>query len=314
MKSDRLLAMLLLLQARGRLAASALAKELEVSERTVYRDVDSLSAAGVPVFSERGSRGGVVLAAGYRAALTNLGDQEVRALFVSASNPIADLGLGGSLARSLEILSGALPESKRRSAERARGRIYIDARRWVQADQPREHLAALQRAIWQDLRVELHYRDRAGKVTRRMVEPLGLVAKAGIWYLAAQSGVEMRVFRAERIIGVRVTDERFAWPPEFNLERFWREWSAALADRVPRYQVTLRLRDPAGKVREALGWFETRFEADGSMAYVSYPGPETALGDILAHGGKVEVIEPAELRRRVVACARDVLDCYAPPV
>jgi predicted DNA-binding transcriptional regulator YafY len=310
MKSDRLLAMLLLLQARGRLAASALAKELEVSERTVYRDVDSLSAAGVPVFSERGARGGVVLAAGYRAALTNLGDQEIRALFVSASNPLADLGLGGSLARSLEILSGALPESKRRSAERARGRIYIDARRWVQADQPREHLAALQRAIWQDLRVELHYRDRVGKITRRMVEPLGLVAKAGIWYLAAQSGAEMRVFRAERIIDVRVTDERFAWPPEFNLERFWGEWSSALADRVPRYQVTLRLHDPAGTVREALGWFETRFEADGSVAHVAYPGPETAMGDILAHGGKVEVIEPSDLRKRVVACAREVLNCY----
>ena len=301
--------MLLLLQARGRLAASELAKELEVSERTVYRDVDSLSAAGVPVFSERGARGGVVLAAGYRAALTNLGDQEVRALFVSASNPLADLGLGGSLARSLEILSGALPEKKRRSAEQARGRIYIDARRWAQADQPREHLAALQRAIWQDLRVELHYRDRAGKVTRRTVEPLGLVAKAGIWYLVARSGEEMRVFRAERIIDAEVSAERFAWPPNFNLQEFWREWSIALADRVPRYQVTLKLHDAAPGVREALGWFESRFDADG-VAHVTYPGPETALGDVLAHGGKVEVLEPYELRDRVVACAREVLECY----
>jgi predicted DNA-binding transcriptional regulator YafY len=311
MKSDRLLAMLLLLQARGRLAASALAKELEVSERTVYRDVDSLSAAGVPVFSERGSRGGVVLAAGYRAALTNLGDQEIRALFISASNPIADLGLGGSLARSLEILAGALPETKRRAAERARGRIFIDARRWVQAEQPREHLASLQRAIWQDLRVELHYRDRVGKVTRRMIEPLGLVAKAGIWYLVSRSGEEMRVFRAERIIDVLVTDERFAWPPDFKLEHFWSEWSAALADRAPRYQVKLRLHGAATGVRETLGWFEVRFDADGSVAHVSYPGPETALGDVLAHGGDVEVLEPAELRLRVVACAGAVLQRYS---
>jgi predicted DNA-binding transcriptional regulator YafY len=311
MKSDRLLAMLLLLQARGRLAASAVAKELEVSERTVYRDVDSLSAAGVPVFSERGARGGIVLAAGYRAALTNLGDQEVRALFISASNPIADLGLGGSLARSLEILAGALPETKRRSAERARDRIYIDAKRWMQADQPREHLAALQRAIWQDLRIELHYRDRTEKVTRRMAEPLGLVAKAGIWYLAARYGAEMRVFRAERIIEVRVTDERFAWPPEFNLEQFWHDWSAALADRTPRYAVTLRLHDETAGIRDALGWFEARFDAGGSVAHVSYPGPEVALGDVLAHGGRVEVLEPAELRDRVMACARDVTERYA---
>ncbi|HEY5095610.1 MAG TPA: YafY family protein [Candidatus Eremiobacteraceae bacterium] len=313
MKSDRLLAMLLLLQARGRLAARAVARELEVSERTVYRDVDSLSAAGVPVFSERGSRGGIVLAAGYRAALTNLGDQEVRALFISASNPIADLGLGGSLARSLEILAGALPETKRRSAERARGRIYIDAKRWVQAEQPREHLASLQRAIWQDLRVELHYRDRAGKVTRRMIEPLGLVAKAGIWYLVAQSGAEMRVFRAERIIDVRVTDERFAWPADFNLEQFWRDWSAALADRTPKYPVKLLLHVNSARVREALEWFEARFDADGSVAHVSYPGPEIALGDVLAHGGRVEVLEPAELRAKVMACAREVTERYASP-
>lgn len=303
--------MLLLLQARGRLAASAVAKELEVSERTVYRDVDSLSAAGVPVFSERGSRGGIVLAAGYRAALTNLGDQEVRALFISASNPIADLGLGGSLARSLEILAGALPETKRRSAERARGRIFIDAKRWVQAEQPREHLASLQRAIWQDLRVELHYRDRAGKVTRRIIEPLGLVAKAGIWYLVSQSGAEMRVFRAERIIDARVTDERFAWPADFNLEQFWRDWSAALADRSPRYHVKLLLHHDGAGVREALEWFEARFDDGGNVAHVSYPGPETALGDVLAHGGRVEVLEPAELRTRVMACAREVTARYA---
>jgi predicted DNA-binding transcriptional regulator YafY len=121
----------------------------------------------------------------------------------------------------------------------------------------------------------------------------------------------MRVFRAERIIDVRVTDERFAWPPDFNLEQFWREWSAALADRVPRYSVTLRLHDTTAAVRDVLGWFETRFDADDNVAHVTYPGPETALGDVLAHGDKVEVVEPAELRRRVVACAREVLERYA---
>jgi predicted DNA-binding transcriptional regulator YafY len=304
--------MLLLLQAKGRLSARMLADELEVCERTVYRDVDALSASGVPVHSERGARGGVVLAAGYRAALTSLGDQEVRALFASASNPIADLGLGGSLSRSLEILAGALPEGRRRSAERARGRIYIDAKRWMQADQPREHLADLQRAIWQDLRVRLHYRDRTGKITKRTVEPLGLVAKAGIWYVAARFGKEMRVFRAERIIDVRVTDERFAWPDDFNLEQFWREWSAALADRTPRYAVTLRICDDSQSVRDALAWFEARFDEDGRVAHVTYPVLEIALGDVLALGGRVEVIGPLELRQRVVACARGVMQRYAP--
>lgn len=310
MKSDRLLQMLLLLQARGRMPASALAADLEVSTRTVYRDLDALSAAGVPVYAERGARGGVVLAAGYRAALTNLGDKEIRALFVSASNPLADLGLGGSLARSLELLAGALPADKRRSAERARGRIFIDAKRWVQADQPREHLAELQRAIWNDLRVALHYRDRTGKITRRVVEPLGLVAKAGIWYLVALSSGEMRVFRAERIIDAKPTAERFAWPEDFNLESFWREWSAALADRAPRYEVELRVIRDENEVREALAWWEARFDSGGGNATVAYPSRDYAIGDVLALGGRVEVLAPPELREAVMRRAKDALAVY----
>ncbi len=303
--------MLLTLQAKGQLSANTLAKELEVSKRTVYRDVDALSAAGVPVYAERGSRGGVVLAAGYRAALTNLGDKEIRALFVSASNPLADLGLGGSLARSLELLAGALPADKRRAAERARGRIFIDAKRWMHAEQPREHLAELQRAIWNDLRVALHYRDRNGKITRRVVEPLGLVAKAGIWYLPALSSGEMRVFRAERIIDAKCTSERFAWPQDFNLESFWREWSAALADRAPRYEVQLRIIGDEGSVHDSLAWWEARFDAEGRTAYVSYPSRDSAIGDVLALGGKVEAVSPSEFRKAVMSRAREALGVYA---
>lgn len=310
MKSDRLLTMLLTLQAKGRMPAHALAEELEVSTRTVYRDVDALSAAGVPVYAERGARGGVVLAAGYRAALTNLGEKEIRALFVSASNPLADLGLGGSLSRSLELLAGALPADKRRSAERARGRIFIDAKRWVQADQPREHLAELQRAIWSDLRVALHYRDRAGKVTRRTVEPLGLVAKAGIWYVPARSGGEMRVFRAERIIDAQATTERFEWPADFNLESFWREWSAALSDRAPRYEVELRIIRDENDVRDVLAWWEARFDTEDHVARVSYPSREAAIGDVLSLGGAVEALAPEEFRTAVISRAKDACDVY----
>src|SRR6202171_5896488 len=242
MKSDRLLAMLLLLKARGRLAASALAKELEVSERTVYRDVDALSAAGVPVFAERGARGGIALAAGYRRALTQFGDDEIRALFISGSNPLVDLGLGVGRERALEKLAGAMSDVQRKAAVKSRGRIHLDQRRWNQAEQPHEHLAVLRRAVWDDRRVVLHYRDREANTTQRTVDPLGLVAKAGVWYLVARSGEEYRTFRAERIIGVTVLDESFARPEGFDLDAYWRDWTSSVEQGSPRFPVVVSLR------------------------------------------------------------------------
>ncbi|MFI5389222.1 MAG: helix-turn-helix transcriptional regulator, partial [Candidatus Eremiobacterales bacterium] len=213
MKSERLLAMLLMLQARGRASAREIASSLEVSERTVYRDLDSLSAAGIPVHAERGARGGIVLADGYRRALTQFRDEEIRALFVSAAETLADVGLGDNLKRALEKLSGALTESQTRAAANVRGRIHIDPRRWKQAEQPRAMLSALRTACAEDRRTVLHYRDRNAKVSERIVEPLGLVAKAGVWYLVARYGPEMRVFRADRMLGLDVMPERFERPP-----------------------------------------------------------------------------------------------------
>ena len=165
MKASRLLEMLLLLQSAERRSARELAAALEVSERTVYRDVDALSAAGVPVYAERGVYGGIALAAGYRKALTQFGEDEIRALFISGSNPLGDLGLGVDRERALEKLSGAMNDAQRKAAVKTRGRIHLDQRRWNQAVQPQLHLAALRRAVWDDHRVRLQYRDRASRTT-----------------------------------------------------------------------------------------------------------------------------------------------------
>lgn len=320
MKSERLLTALLLLQAKGRMSARELAHELEVSERTIYRDLDALSAAGIPVYAERGAHGGIRLSDGYRAALTQLGEEEVRALFVSAADPLADLGMGGSLRRTLAKLAGALPESKRKTAERARGRIHVDPRRWRHPEQPREHLAVLQRALWDDRRVTLHYRDGVGKETTRRIEPLGLVSKAGVWYLVACGAEGMRVFRAERIVAALETDERFVRPADFDLERYWNTWTAEFEQRPARYVVTMRIpelpgtRPPGAVVNllDTLTYLEAKLDREARTARISFTGLESALANVMLLGSQVEVLEPTELREQIVRSADELLARYAP--
>jgi len=314
MKASRLLSMLLLLQSAERRTASELAEALEVSERTVHRDVEALSAAGVPVYAERGVYGGIALAAGYRKALTQFGEDEIRALFISGSNPLVDLGLGVDRERALEKLSGALSDVQRKAAAKTRGRIHLDQRRWNQAAQPQEHLAMLRRAVWDDRRVVLRYRDRERKTTERTVDPLGLVAKAGIWYLVARvDGGELRTFRAERIAGVDATAESFARPDDFDLDAFWRTWTTAVEESTQRFAVVLEVRRDAFDA--VTGYWETHVlgDADGGETVavrVVFPGKDAALHSLIAWSGEVRIVEPPELREEVVARARAVLTHY----
>jgi predicted DNA-binding transcriptional regulator YafY len=311
MKSGRLLAMLLMLQSKGRSSAREIAEELEVSQRTVYRDLDALSAAGVPVHAERGVQGGIVLAAGYRKALTQFGEDEIRALFIAGESALADIGLADGRVRALEKLAGALPDAQRRAAHMMRSRIYVDQRRWWQAAQPREHLATLRRAIWEDRRVTLRYRDRARKITERVIDPLGLVAKAGIWYLVSRYKDEMRTFRAERILGVQENADRFIRPPDFDLDAFWRDWTKKFEESVPEYPVLLRVR--ADQIEDVTSYWESKAVEDAGrskkhkLVRVIFPGPEAAVHQIVAWGRRVEVVEPKELRQRVITCAREVI-------
>src|SRR5579862_1898876 len=177
-KSDRLISLLLLLQSRPQSTARTLAETLEVSERTVYRDVDALSAAGVPVYANRGSTGGITLSEGYRRALMHFSEDEVRALFFSGESPLADLGFDRGLSRALSKLEGGFAEVARKAAEKARSRVHLDARRWNQDEPPRLMLTTLRRAVWDDRCLQMTYEDRNRRSTDRVVEPLGLVSKA----------------------------------------------------------------------------------------------------------------------------------------
>lgn len=311
MKADRLITLLLLLQSGRRRTAGALAEALEVCERTIYRDVDALCAAGVPVYTERGPDGGIALADGYRRALTHFNEDEIRSLFVSGASPLADLGMESGLDRALEKLHGGLADVQRRAAEKARARVHIDQRRWNQGEPPRELLTVLRRAVWDDRRVRIAYEDRNRKATIRTIDPLGLVSKAGVWYLIARLSeeLEMRSFRVERMRSVDELPTRFERPPEFDLERYWSDTSALFKQSSPEYFVTLRASVDAIETI-SLYWTTEVLErdADFGILRLAFPGAEAAAYQVLAWGARVTIVEPLELRSSIVERAREALE------
>jgi predicted DNA-binding transcriptional regulator YafY len=182
MRADRLLAILMLLQSKGRMTARALAEELEVSERTVYRDMDALGMAGVPVMAERGPGGGCALLDGYRTNLTGLTEGEVRALLMSrVTGPLAELGMHDAGEAALRKLSAALPAPHRHTLEQMRARIHVDPAGWAHLEEPVPYLALAQEAVWQDRRLRCIYRREDGSRVRRCLDPYGLEANGHIW-------------------------------------------------------------------------------------------------------------------------------------
>lgn len=311
MKGDRLVSLLLMLQSAHRRTAGELAEALEVSTRTIYRDVDALSAAGVPIYTERGSDGGIALSKGYRQALLHLGEEEVRALFITGSAILADLGLGGNLDRALDKLRGGFSDTQRRVAEKSRSRIVIDQRRWNQDDPPVATLAALRRAVWDDRCVELEYEDRSGVLSRRRCEPYGLVSKAGVWYLIANTSDGFRSFRADRIRSASELPQRFERPEDFDLESHWSRTSRALFERrSDECRAVVRV---APEVREVVGafWGARKVnEDDESLLELTFPSESIAARQLLSWGPSVELIDPASLAAAVVAHAQEAIARY----
>jgi predicted DNA-binding transcriptional regulator YafY len=290
-RATRLVSLLLLLQTRGQLTAADIAERLEVSVRTVHRDVESLAAAGVPVEAVRGPAGGYRLAGGYRTRLTGLTADEAEALFAAGMpGPAAELGLGGELAAARLKLLAALPSELQERATRAQRLFHLDARGWFRAEDSVPHLPALASAVWAGCRVRIRYRE-GNKVVQRTIDPLGLVIKAGAWYLVAHRIAGMRVYRVSRVASVRPLDESCERPEGFDLATYWQEWSRAFEESRPRVEVT---------VRGAKGLRTLTFE---NLA--------EAQRELLRYGAGVEVVEPVELRERVGEAAREVVELYA---
>src|SRR5258708_6277371 len=232
MRASRLLSILTILQARGRVTATELAGECEVSLRTIYRDVDALSAAGIPVYSERGSEGGYRLLDGYRTRLNGLSAKEAAALFMTGlSGPAADLGLGTALVAPQNKLLAPLPAQFRAGAEQMRERFHLDAPAWfAQAEQP-AHLPLVAEAVWEQRPLRMRYQSWKAE-RQRTVEPLGLVLKSGAWYLVGQVDSDARTYRISRILELAILDRCFERPASFDLEAYWRAGTQRLeADR-----------------------------------------------------------------------------------
>lgn len=318
MRADRLLSILLLLQVHRRMTARELARRLEVSERTIYRDMEALSVSGVPVVAERGTGGGWALLEGYKTNLTGLNQAEIRALFLpSPSRVLADLGLHQASEAALIRLLAALPSIYRRDAEYMRQRIHIDAGGWNPSEEDVSFLPVLQEAIWQERRLHLAYERSDGTSVERCVDPLGLVVKGSVWYLAAVVEGEVRTYRVSRVRAATILDQACVRPPGFDLAAHWAQASAQFVAGLPRYPATVRAAPGILSRMRYAGRF-ARIEradppdADGWVRLsIRFETEEEASEYVLSFGPQIEVVEPQELREKVISLARGVVDFYA---
>ena len=323
MHASRLLSILMLLQARGRLSAAALARELEVSVRTIHRDIDHLSAAGVPVWADRGRSGGFQLQPGWHTRLTGLTAPESRALFLSGlAGPAAELGLGEALASARLKVLATLPPEWQADAQHLSARFHLDAVDWFRSAARTEHLGAVADAVWHARRLRIVYESWNG-VREREVEPLGLVLKAGTWYMAARGGprAEPRTYRLGGIRALTVLAQRFEAPKDFDLAAYWQESTRRFETGVYRATAVLRvsprglrlLRQVSSAVAEAIARTLAKDRAGWSRVTVPIESVAHAADQLINLGADVEALQPTALRARLRRTARRLTRLYAVP-
>ncbi|MEV7790365.1 YafY family protein [Streptomyces sp. NPDC087512] len=322
MRAARLIKMVLLLQSRPSMTAAELAEELEVSERTVTRDAQALSEAGVPVYAERGRAGGYRLIGGYRTRLTGLARSEAEALFLSGvPGALREMGLEDAASAARLKVSAALLPSLRDASRTAAQRFHLDAPSWFREPETPALLPAVADAVWDDRRLTARYRRSRDEVVREL-EPYGLVLKAGTWYLCARvpDGGSFRVYRIDRFAAVEAGEERFVRDGEFDLPAFWAERAEQFARSLLRSEVVVRL-SPRGvralphavdapAAREALaaagppdaeGWVTVRVPVESE---------EVAHAQLRGLGPEAEVLAPASLRAHFARDARRLAGLY----
>ncbi len=328
MRADRLLAILMELQARGRTTTRRLARKLEVSDRTIHRDMDALSTAGVPVYAERGARGGWELAEGYRTNLTGMTREEIVSLVLTtASSGSGAPGFRRNFDRAMTKLLAAVPPAHKREAELARERIHVDGAGWFRSAasagrveevrrKEAENLQLLQEAVWADFKTAITYAKHDGTTSVRTVQPLGLVAKNGAWYLVANGREGVRTFRIARIVSVAPTRERFERPPDFILAEHWERSMRDFRAGLPSYRVRLRV---AAAARTA-SLMHLHVISDEPAP--EHPGQRLIEADLETRqwaiqalaglGAAAEVLAPAELREDMLRISRELQALYAP--
>jgi len=321
MLASRLLSLLMLLQARGRLSAPALARQLEVSVRTVYRDIDALSAAGVPVYGDAGRNGGYQLRDGWRTQLTGLTSGEARALFLTGlPGPAQALGMGEAAASAHLKLVAALPRDWQADAERVGSRFHLDPIDWFRDAAPADHLREVAQAVWNEQRLRMRYESWT-EVVAREIEPLGLVLKAGAWYVVGRRGRVARTYRLSNMHDVQLLTQRFKRPREFDLAAYWADATKAFEEGVYRDFATLRasatglkrLQGFSPVVAQAVQRTAAAPDAAGWITVtVPIESVDHAAREMLKLGAEAEVVAPRELRNRLRGSAQAMLALYEP--
>ena len=322
MRADRLLSLLLLLQTRGRMTAQELAGELEVSVRTVYRDVEALGAAGVPIYADRGPAGGYQLLDGYRTRLTGLTSDEAGTLFLAGvPGPAAELGLGSVLAAAELKLRASLPGELADRADRVRERFHLDAPGWFRGDEPTPYLSTVADAVWSGRMLEIRYRRwKTPREVTRTLHPLGVVLKAGRWYLVASAAERTTAYRVANILDAEVLDRPAERPAGFDLAAYWQEWTERYESSVYTATATVRM------TVAALSFMTYVFPPEMSRVARAEAGPPDGNGwvvtrmpiesvrhghtELLKLGADAEVLDPPELRAAFERTARGLAATY----
>jgi predicted DNA-binding transcriptional regulator YafY len=307
MLASRLLSILMHLQVRGRASARALAAEFEVSVRTIHRDIDQLSAAGIPVYAERGRNGGFALLDGYRTKLTGLTQPEAEALFLAGlPGPAAQLGLADILSAARLKLIAALPAHIQPGAERIAERFHLDPAPWFRADDPQPELGTIARAVWNARALKLRYISE-GEARPRRLGPLGLVLKAGTWYLVAQNRNAIRTYRVAQIRDAEITDEIFERPKRFDLAAHWEKASRAYETSLWRGHAEVRLSVRGmgllemlgSQVKEAARETSTPDREGWMRCTLPIESETQGIRELMRLGNEVEVLGPPALRERM---------------
>lgn len=320
MRADRLISIIMLLQTRGRLTACQMAQEMEVSERTIYRDIDALCAAGIPIFSEYGPGGGFELLESYRSDLVGLNEHEIRALLMlSIPQPLKELGMGQELKGALLKLSAAIPDYRGDSGFKYKQRIHLDSTPWSHSFEQVPNLKILHQASIQNRLVHIKYRGAFDTEIDVIGAPYGLVAKTSIWYLVFECNARMRVIRVANVSEVSLLEDRFVPREDFLLSTFWETCCRMTEALRPSYPVTLRvspelfelLRYHHEDLTSETEYFDDHFDNQIWLKItLSYESFEDARRSILSFGRAAEVIEPIPLRMSVIDFACQIKDLY----
>jgi predicted DNA-binding transcriptional regulator YafY len=317
-RADRLLSIVLLLQANHQMTSRDLAMRLEVSERTIHRDMEALSGAGIPVTAARGLGGGWSLLGDYRTSLTGLNEAEIQSLFLTKPTKLlADLHLEKAADGAALKLLASLPSTFRQGAERARQRIYVDVSGWSRREEAVPFLPVLQEALWMEHKLTIKYeRGENCEPVERLISPMGLVAKGSVWYLVGAVDGHVRTYRVSRISTVKVLDEAAPIPVEFNLAEYWEQSASTLQARAPKYLASFWV-SPAVVLRLSLaGRFARVMETDETdtrgwkKVQVGFDVEEMACEYAVSFGPNLEVIEPVTLREKVIAMTKATLEFY----